>query len=489
MTLQTRLALVVTFVTLASLTVSFTLVLLLVRHDEIEDLDRALARQAARALARHADELAEDGWVDIPEILGGVARHIAVYRADGSLEHATQSFEGDAPRFDELAVSLPLPAEGVLLNSDIHHESLRGILLQIPNSDRIMLYAVSRRAIEHDTMFLYRTLGLLLVAATVCVVLAARWLGQRLVGDVAALAEVARQVGRGELQARAGQNFATSEVRELADTLDSMVARLEALISSQKRFVAHAAHELRSPLSTLRGELQLALRRPREGEAYRAALEEALIDVEALVTLSEDLLLLARVQAGGQRQPRCELHAVITGAVEQAQRRAKHSGVRVQWTNEGGGPYRVAARAEDLTRALRNLLDNAIRHSRAGGIVRVQQHHDTHHAYVAVSDDGPGVPAPDRPRIFEPFFRSVVATEQEAGGTGLGLTIAREIVEALDGRLELDASVERGARFVVSLPLCPEPPRADARGGGAAPGSSAAPPEPKLARDAQCGTS
>lgn len=454
MTLKTRLALMVTGVTFVSLAASFALVILLVRRDETQDLDRALARQAAQALARRADVMVEDGRVDIPEMLGGVARHVAVYRGDGSLEQASQSFEGDVPSLPELGVTLPLPAEGVAVTSDAHDETLRAILQQIPGSDRILLYAASQRALDHDTAFLMRVLSLLLLAAMVCVVLAARWLGERLVREVAAVAAVAHDVAQGDLQARAGRDFSTSEVRALAAALDYMVERLEALVSTQKRFIAHAAHELRSPLSTLRGELQLALRRPREGREYQRALEEALLDVEALVNLSEDLLVLARVQATGMSAARCELGEVVDRAVEQAVRRAQQSGVRLVRVPSDAGACQVAAPAKDLTRALRNLLDNAIRHSQSGDEVRMEHWRDEQRAYVAVTDHGPGVQPVDRARIFEPFFRGT-ASVQESDGVGLGLAIAREIVERAAGDVALDVTQTAGARFVVSLPVVP----------------------------------
>ncbi|HTU57552.1 MAG TPA: hypothetical protein VMF89_03945, partial [Polyangiales bacterium] len=120
MKLKYRLVLVIAGVTLFALACSFALVLVLVRRDETEDLDRALAAQAARALSRTSDgsePLSSDVRVEIPEILGGVHRHIAVYGQGGALEHASKSFQGKAPKFADLGVTLPLPAQGVPVNS------------------------------------------------------------------------------------------------------------------------------------------------------------------------------------------------------------------------------------------------------------------------------------------------------------------------------------------------------------------------------------
>lgn len=448
MRLKNKLALVVASVTLCTLAGSFALVPLLVREDETADLDRALARQAAKAAARA--EVA-DGWVEVPETVEGVRRHVAIYSSTGELLHATRSFEGSAPRFSDFDLTLPLPAEGVPVNSGAQSE-MRGIVMQVPGSDKLLLYAVSQSAIDHDTAFLYRTLGSLLLVATGLVVLVARWLGERLARDVGALAAVARRVAHGDLSARAGSSFDSQEILDLATDLDHMIAQLEATVSAQRRFISHAAHELRSPLSTLRGELQLALRRPRDAAGYRLALERARLDVEALAALSEDLLTLARVQAGPGDVEHTTIAEVLDAAVAQARRKAEQAQVHIDVRGDGDGKRRVRGRAPEITRALRNVLDNAIAHSEAADVVRVEHWKKNGQICIAVTDEGCGVPESDAARIFEPFFRGSADQAAANGGAGLGLSIAREIVRRCGGELVLEPQ-ECGARFVLSLEL------------------------------------
>jgi two-component system heavy metal sensor histidine kinase CusS len=456
--LKNKLTMVVASVTICTLAVSFALLGLLVRQDEIEDLDRALARQAAKVMAKGVgrDDAAalEDGWVEVPEMLDPARRHAAVYDESGKLLHATRSFEGLAPKFSELGVTLPLPPEGVPVNSGLHSEILRGVVVQVPGSDNVLLYAVSRSAVDHDTSFLYRTLSAMLLCAMGLVVLIARWVGARVSRDVGSIARVARRVAQGDLGARIHARFSNSELNELAADLDHMVQQLDTLVSAQQRFIAHAAHELRSPLTTLRGELQLALRRPREAAAYREALDEALVDVESLIALSEDLLTLARVQSQPSRSERAELRDVVRQALDMTRRAAEHAQVAVLACELPQSSCPVRGRSSELARALRNLLDNAIAHSPPDSSIELHHARDGQNIQISVTDCGPGITASDAARIFEPFFRSADDQARAGSGAGLGLAIAREIAERSGGSVTLDASYTRGARLVLSLPSC-----------------------------------
>src|SRR5262249_23533818 len=146
-----------------------------------------------------------------------------------------------------------------------------------------------------------------------------RWLGIRLSSDVQEIAGIARIVARGDLAARSGGRVrGSAETRALAADLDYMISQLAALVTAQRPFISHAAHELMSPLSTLRGELQLALRRPRTVAEHQAVLAQALRDVEALVLLSEDLLTLARVEVSGAAETVTALSDLVADAMRAA---------------------------------------------------------------------------------------------------------------------------------------------------------------------------
>ncbi|SEE90123.1 sensor histidine kinase [Ruania alba] len=226
------------------------------------------------------------------------------------------------------------------------------------------------------------------------------------------------------------------ELGALARTLNEMLDALDAAASRQRSFVADAAHELRSPLASLRTSLDVAAAHP---GSY--AQEELVADlgheVGRMQDLVEDLLLLSRLGSAPTRAEELDLRALVREAVRDAR-----TGPEPMVEGEGRGVGDHAA----LVRVLRNLLDNAARH--ADSTVRVQ----ITDGEVAVEDDGAGVPEADRERVFERFVRLDEAREREAGGAGLGLAIAREVARTQGGEVTLTGSELGGARAVLRVP-------------------------------------
>src|SRR5690606_15276843 len=196
-------------------------------------------------------------------------------------------------------------------------------------------------------------------AAVLITWLFSRWLGGRLARDVHRIASVAREVATGDLRARVGASAKGSEeTMALARDLDGMIEQLGQLIDLQRVFVSHAAHELRSPLTSLRGELQLALRRPRTPEEYRVTIARITEDVESLIGLAEDLLALARAEApAGERT--VETSILVSRAVHAARGLAELGRVTVSThVPPELSQLEVRGAESDLARALRNLVDN-----------------------------------------------------------------------------------------------------------------------------------
>ncbi|SDU70367.1 sensor histidine kinase [Jiangella alkaliphila] len=235
------------------------------------------------------------------------------------------------------------------------------------------------------------------------------------------------------------------ELSRLAMTLNDMLGRLDAASARQRAFVADAAHELRSPIAALRTELEVALAHPDAVDPHDTA-REALVEVERMARLVDDLLVLAHLD-NPRPVRRDELIDLGELAIEVAE--GAGGGDRVAVRVDAGDDVYTRGHRDSLSRVLRNLVDNAVRHassqvvvaaSTGGGSVR-----------VAVADDGAGVRAADRERIFERFTRLDDARDRDAGGSGLGLAIAREIVVAHGGAVVVE-DAEPGARFVVTLP-------------------------------------
>jgi two-component system heavy metal sensor histidine kinase CusS len=228
------------------------------------------------------------------------------------------------------------------------------------------------------------------------------------------------------------------------------IAELDAALAGQRRFVAQAAHELRGPITVVSGQLELALRRPREAEDYREAIGEALGSARDLRALADELLDLGRAGSPGPFEPTSVARAA-RGAARLVHAEAERARVAIDLRIEDA---LVSGSGGELMRLLRNLLENAVRHSPARGRVVVEAAAVGSFVEIAVGDEGAGVPEGERARIFEPFFRG--ARERAGGGgAGLGLSIVRAIARAHGGDVHLDTAPRdlRGARFVVRLPL------------------------------------
>ncbi|MFD8168338.1 sensor histidine kinase [Streptomyces cellulosae] len=244
------------------------------------------------------------------------------------------------------------------------------------------------------------------------------------------------------------------EITALADTINATLQRLDHAAAQQRRFVADAAHELRSPLTTLLTSLEVALAYP-ERTDWPATATTAARQTRRLQALAEDLLLLARLDTGA---PTTDPETVDLSALA-SQLSGQHllSARKLDLTCVGTGPAYVRGDRDQLERLLRNLLDNAARH--AAHRVQVTVRGEDEQVVVTVHDDGPGVPAEDAERIFERFVRLDDARSRDQGGTGLGLAIARDLAHRHGGTLTLVAGDGDGggACFELRLPQAPAP--------------------------------
>jgi signal transduction histidine kinase len=293
---------------------------------------------------------------------------------------------------------------------------------------------VSRAGSEEALRTLYGTL-LPGVPAVLLVVAVMTWLsvGRTLAPVAAIRAKVAHITAR-DLHQRVPVPGSKDEIAALASTVNGTLDRLETAVDTHKRFVADAAHELRSPIATLRARLELA--EPSE------LTKEALADVERLQALAADLLMLAKLDAGEPlRTAELDLGQV---AAEESLRARRRSEVRVELDIE---PDVVMKGSRGhLDRLVTNLADNAVRH--AASTVRVRVHAEADQAVLEVLDDGPGIPFEQREAVFDRFTRLDEARARDAGGAGLGLPIARDIATLHEGTL-----VYAGGGFVARFPL------------------------------------
>ncbi len=265
----------------------------------------------------------------------------------------------------------------------------------------------------------------------------------RTLRPVQAITDEVDAIGATELTRRVPHPGTNDEIGRLADTVNRMLGRLERANDRQRRFVADASHELRSPLTRMRTSLEVELADPQNTDR---ALREALGQVLEMQELTEDLLQLARAEEGLDlyRPGPIDLDDVVLRELDRLVSRG-----RVGIDRSGLSAAHVRGDRAQLTRLVRNLLDNAERH--AESTVGVSLREDAGDAVLVVSDDGPGVPSEAAETIFERFGRADPSRAVDTGGAGLGLAIAREIAERHDGSLLLLSNVS-GASFELRIP-------------------------------------
>ncbi|MDP9045646.1 MAG: ATP-binding protein [Pseudomonadota bacterium] len=262
----------------------------------------------------------------------------------------------------------------------------------------------------------------------------------------------AHRIGEHDMSQRLPHPGTADEIGRLVDTLNDMLARIERSVDVQRRFTADASHELRSPLSRLRTELELALRRPRDPEVYVETLRSGLEEVERLTLLVEELLALARLDAG-QERGRAERVLLNTLADEATRRMEPIARARdVALEVEAAGPVRAQAAASSIGLVLDNLLDNAIKFSPPGGRVTLSLIQAPSQVVLRVRDRGPGIPADELERVFERFYRGPSARPGSTPGMGLGLALSRAIALANAGQLAAANAPGGGAVFELRLP-------------------------------------
>src|SRR6187551_2782278 len=267
-----RLVAGVTVITMVTLGIGFTIVEVLVTRSQERHFDHALVHAAHGEVA----EIAATGRLAIsarpgpaPNDVGPLPKYGAIYGPGGEVQAATTRFGG---------------------------ENLRAVVAEIPSHPgTVLLLAAPRADLDGDAVFLRRAMELVFIVAVAWTVGVATFMVRMLTRNQRRIAEVVRRVAAGDLAARVGALEASGDEARLIQNLDEMIERLSNLFSAQRVFIAHAAHELRSPLSALYGELALALRRSRNAEEYRAAIQEAFQSTRQLKGLAEDLLAVARL--------------------------------------------------------------------------------------------------------------------------------------------------------------------------------------------------
>jgi heavy metal sensor kinase len=420
-------------------------------HAEMAD-GGSLDAAADRAIAEH--HFRDDAFVLI-DASGRILKTSSWPQSDGREgKESPQPLESES--FQRI---VQRAAEGrVFGNVRVSGERFRGFA-QTLNAGGQTLTLVALESFERQEALLEdiaQTFGVIVPIAILLAFGGGYFLARKSLAPVVSMSAQAGRIGAANLHERLRVANERDELGLLAASFNQLLDRLAESMEQQRRFMADASHELRTPVAILRGEADVALSQPvRTPEDYRESLSILRDEARRLTELVENLFTLARADAG--QYPLTLRNRSLREVLEECVRatRTLAQAKRITISCHADGELPVAADEALLQRMLLNLIDNAIKYTPEGGSVDIHAARKGAEYSVVFADNGPGIPAELQPRVFERFFRANPARtheESEAGGAGLGLAIARWIAEAHHGSIELTRSTPAGTVFTVMLP-------------------------------------
>ena len=402
-----------------------------------ESLDDTV-QQRSSELADRYGSVGDDGFdVDSDDAIA------LVIAADGTVVSGTEIRHADA-----LVRTSGSPARtGTITVDGIGRMRYRAVLIDPgPAGEEAVTLVVAASLDDVDEAIAALAVSLAVGVPVVVLLLGATvwWLVGRTLDPVEAIRVEVAGFGAGRLDGRVPEPGTGDEVDRLARTMNEMLGRLEVSVERQRRFVGDASHELRGPLTRLRTEIEVARADP--DADHVATLDSALDDLVELSALVEELLVLARLDAGG----RLSAHEVDLDVVVTAVLRRHRDDREIRVDGSAISAARTVGDERLLHRAIDNLVVNAMRHARSAVTVSVAE--TPAGCTIDVDDDGHGIDPRDRERIFERFTRLDEARTRDAGGAGLGLAIAREVVHRHHGSIDVDDRPGGGTRMRITLP-------------------------------------
>lgn len=422
-------------------------------ESQVEDLQKFFDSQKANVSFADLQRTLTEAYVD------HAGDYLQVYAADGSWVYQSEYMK-----------SHPL--------AQVAPERIHGLIFEDRRMNRTAVRFVTQRFVLNghtyaaqtgvptddivDTLSAFRLY--LLMSAPLILLTAAGggyWLSRRALAPVDAIVRSAHAISGANLDSRLDKLDTGDELQRLSDTLNEMLSRIEGAFKRVTQFTADASHELRTPVSLIRTEAELALRRSRDVGHYRESLEHILREAERTSGLIEEMLALARADSGhaSLKMQSLNLASVLRAVAESWGQVAAVYGLEFRYRISSEDVWITADEAA-MRRTVNILLDNAFKYtSRPGGVdLTLQQNNGK--AVVSVRDSGIGIPLEEQEKIFERFYRVDKARVRETQGAGLGLAIARWIVQQHAGTIRVVSTSGSGATFCVELPLIAAPARA-----------------------------
>ncbi len=379
---------------------------------------------------------------------------VRIFDAHGKVIYSTASFSKIS--VPPASIQQPLKGHPIVMNAQMQSIRLYSTML----TDRqhvIGVVQVGQSLAKLNANMQSILIGLLIVTPFVLLLSAfgSYWLAGRAFKPIHRLALTAREIGAKDLSQRVPVPQPKDEVRELSVIFNQMIERLEQAFAQQRRFVADASHELRTPVAVIRSMTELAISQPSDAEDNLLVLRELNAESERLGRLISDLLALARADEGQIKldsEP-VRLDLLTADVVSSLEPLADERNVALQTGDLN--PATVLGDAARLIQIIMSLVDNALTYTNAGSTVTLSVKSNASAAYLVVRDTGIGIAKSDIEHIFERFYRADPARSKAVGGSGLGLSIVDWLVHAHNGTISVESELCKGSTFTVMFPLAP----------------------------------
>jgi len=420
------------------------------------ELDRGLAaigHLQTAVIAAGLDLPAEEPVPGSGPIPFEVNRVVVLRDADGSVVGANRGI-GRALPFDSAALARAGREGQAWGTQSWDGQPYRSVYVNVAHDragdHRVVQVAAAMAPLESEARQVFLLMLGTVALGTVAASLGAGWLSRSTTAPVAEITAQAEAIEPGAVGQRITAHAQVEEFNRLVGVLNSMLEGLDRGLLAQRRIIADVGHDLRTPLTAMQGELEVTLRHPRDPTHYQRVLRSVLEETNHLATISETLLLLARIETGElvPRRARTDLGSLVERAVGRIRQRVADHPV-----TDAAGTADVGEADVDpnmIGLVLDHLLDNAVRHTPPDTPVRAEIRADRDEVAVTIADEGPGVPPDMLSHLFERFYRGDSARGR--GGAGLGLTVAAAIVQVHGGTIRAEHASPSGLRVTVVLP-------------------------------------
>ena len=413
-----------------------------------QDLAR-LPHVAQRYGNRGVDRLLDEAQEEIP--LKPADEFVQVFSQDGVSVASSANLRGRSLPFRPDLAGGTSPFDTVSTSGDGTPALLGVTRIDINNVPFFAAIAVS---LENVRSIQRRLLITLLVSIPIAILLSlvgGALLARRAIEPLDRVTNTAQQISADHLNQRIQLQRADVELKRLADSFNEMLDRLDQSFTQIRQFTADASHELRTPVSILIGETDLALNGLLDDQECRVALGSRREELQRMSRIIDDLLTLSQFDHSQQpllRKP-LDFSDLVIEVCEQQRNQAKSKGIELELTKTV--PAMMEGDDSRLRQMVRNLLDNAIKYTPGGGKVSIELEKSNGNLDLRVSDTGIGIPRDDLPHVFDRFYRVDKARTRAEGGTGLGLSIVKQVVEAHGGQVSVQSEVGDGTVLIVSL--------------------------------------